>query len=87
MITALIGWMVLGLVAGVLGRLIVPGRQPIGLLKTMLLGVAGSFVGGFLAFLFTGGTWLQPSGWVLSSLGAALTLAVYLSWAKMRPAA
>ncbi|MCA9024320.1 MAG: GlsB/YeaQ/YmgE family stress response membrane protein [Planctomycetaceae bacterium] len=82
MITALIGWMVLGLIAGAIGRLLVPGRQPIGLLMTMLLGVAGSYVGGFVAYLFTGGDWLQPSGWILSSLGAALSLALYISWAK-----
>ena len=82
MITALLGWMVLGLVAGAVGRLLVPGRQPIGLLMTILLGVAGSYVGGFVSYLFTGGVWLQPSGWILSSLGAAVTLALYISWAR-----
>lgn len=82
MIGALIGWMVLGMVAGAVGRLLVPGRQPMGLLMTMLLGIAGSYVGGFFAFLLTGGSWLQPSGWILSSLGAAAALAGYLAWAK-----
>lgn len=78
MITALIGWMVLGLIAGAIGRLLVPGRQPIGLLMTMLLGVAGSYVGGFVAYLFTGGDWLQPSGWILKLGSRVVTCPLHL---------
>jgi uncharacterized membrane protein YeaQ/YmgE (transglycosylase-associated protein family) len=47
----LIGWIVVGLIAGGLARLIVPGRDPIGCLGTMLLGIVGSFVGGALGSL------------------------------------
>ena len=46
---ALIGFLILGLVAGALARLLVPGRDPMGWLGTLVLGVIGSFVGGFLA--------------------------------------
>ena len=84
MITALVGWLILGLVAGAVGRLLVPGRQPIGILMTMLLGVAGSYLGGFLAYFIFGGSPLQPSGWILSSIGAALTLAGYIALSKKR---
>jgi uncharacterized membrane protein YeaQ/YmgE (transglycosylase-associated protein family) len=46
---SIIGWLLLGLVAGALARWLVPGRDPMGWLGTILLGVVGSFVGGFLA--------------------------------------
>lgn len=46
---ALIGFLIIGLIAGLLARAIVPGRDPMGLLATMVLGCVGSFVGGFLA--------------------------------------
>ena len=47
----IIGWLLLGLVAGALARLLVPGRDPMGILGTILLGVVGSFIGGFLWYL------------------------------------
>ena len=46
---SVIGFLIVGLVAGFLARLIVPGRDPMGLLATLVLGIAGSLVGGFLA--------------------------------------
>lgn len=76
---ALLSWMCFGLVAGAIARLLVPGRQPLGCLGTMLLGVVGSFAGGFLNYLLRGGDPLQPSGMLLSILGAILVLAVTLS--------
>jgi uncharacterized membrane protein YeaQ/YmgE (transglycosylase-associated protein family) len=48
MVTFIIVLIVVGLVAGLIARLLVPGRDPIGLLGTIVLGIAGSFVGGFL---------------------------------------
>jgi uncharacterized membrane protein YeaQ/YmgE (transglycosylase-associated protein family) len=62
-----------GLIIGALGRLAVPGRQPMGLLRTILVGVAGSFLGGVVARLI----WADPQNhgaWVivLEVLGAAL---------------
>ena len=70
MITALIGWMIFGLVVGAIARFLVPGPQAFGLLKTMLIGVAGSFLGGFAGFLLAGGSPLQASGWIGSVIGA-----------------
>ena len=48
MVTYIVILLVVGLIAGAIARLLVPGRDPIGLLGTILLGVVGSFVGGFL---------------------------------------
>jgi uncharacterized membrane protein YeaQ/YmgE (transglycosylase-associated protein family) len=51
--TGIISAIVIGLVVGALGRLIVPGRQTIGVLLTIVLGLVGTFVGGYLAYQFT----------------------------------
>jgi uncharacterized membrane protein YeaQ/YmgE (transglycosylase-associated protein family) len=48
MVTFIIILILIGLVAGAVARLVVPGRDPTGILGTILLGVAGSFVGGFI---------------------------------------
>jgi uncharacterized membrane protein YeaQ/YmgE (transglycosylase-associated protein family) len=48
MVTFIIILLIVGLIAGLIARLLVPGRDPMGLLGTILLGVVGSFVGGFL---------------------------------------
>jgi len=49
----IISWIVFGLIAGVIAKLLMPGRDPGGCIITMLLGVAGAFVGGFLYRLVT----------------------------------
>ena len=75
----IIGFILLGIVAGALARLLVPGRDPMGILGTMLLGIVGSFVGGLLANLLLNadGGLLQPSGLIGSIIGAALALVIY----------
>lgn len=78
MILTLIGWAVFGLIIGAIARLLIPGRQAIGLLATMALGVVGSFVGGFLAYLFFGGSPVQPSNWIGSIIGGVIALMVIL---------
>lgn len=72
------GWMLLGLISGLIARAVVPGRQSLGLLATLLLGVGGSLVGGFLIALWRGHHWsrLHPTGVVGSILGAVVLLAV-----------
>ncbi|PZS30279.1 MAG: GlsB/YeaQ/YmgE family stress response membrane protein [Pseudonocardiales bacterium] len=72
---------VVGLIAGAIARLLVPGRDRIGILGTILIGVIGSFVGGFIGYaLFhhdvTEGA-LQPSGLIGSIVGAVVVLLVY----------
>jgi len=69
--------MFIGLIVGVLAKLIMPGRDPGGILVTMLLGIAGSVLGGFLGRqlgLYRPG---QRAGFIVSTLGAILLLALY----------
>lgn len=72
---ALLSWMAFGLVAGAVARLLVPGRQAIGLLGTMVLGIIGSVIGGGLTWLVTRDP-MEPAGWIMSILGAVVVLAI-----------
>jgi uncharacterized membrane protein YeaQ/YmgE (transglycosylase-associated protein family) len=81
-------WMlVVGLIAGALARLFVPGKDPMSIWMTILLGVAGSFVGGFVSRLIwpiEGRSLIHPAGIVMSVLGAILLLVL---WHLVRPKA
>lgn len=81
-LAAMIGWIIFGFIVGLLGRLLVPGRQPLGFLGTTLLGIVGSFAGGAIAALFTNRELGHPSGWLMSIIGAALVLGAYLAYAR-----
>ncbi len=78
-------WIVFGLVVGALARLLLPGRQSMSLLMTILLGIAGSFVGGFLSVLiFHGGeVGFHASNFIWSLIGAIVLLAIY-TWARKK---
>ena len=71
-------WMFLvGIVVGAIARLIMPGIENIGILMTGVLGIAGSFVGGFIARIFSkpaDGALFHPAGIILSILGAVIVL-------------
>src|SRR5207302_5304239 len=82
---AIIGWIVVGLIAGVIARWIMPGPDPMGWLGTIVLGIVGSLVGGtLLNLVFGGGFELTGAGFLGSILGALIVLFV---WRRMRPAA
>ena len=70
-------WIVFGLVVGAVAKLVMPGKDPGGLLVTMSLGIAGAFVGGFLGQLLGWYEPGQPAGFVMATLGAVLLLFVY----------
>ncbi len=74
----IITWPIFGLIVGALARYFLPGPDSMGLFATLALGVAGSFVGGFLASLIFTGTnvGLQPSGWIGSIAGAMIVLLI-----------
>ncbi len=55
MLLTILLWVVFGLVVGAIARALMPGTQSMGFVGTTLLGIVGSFVGGLLATLFTGG--------------------------------
>lgn len=73
----LLAWIILGLVAGALGRLIMPGRDPGGCIVTILLGIAGALLAGYfgrIAGLYAEG---ERAGFIAAALGAAALLIVY----------
>ncbi len=82
--------LVVGLIAGALARLLVPGRDRIGIGGTILIGIIGSFVGGFIGYaLFhhdANQGALQPSGIVGSVVGAVIVLLVYRRFSGSRRA-
>ena len=69
------------LLVGALGRLAVPGPDPMGILGTIALGLAGSLLGGLLSFFL----WGRPAGIGFAILGAALVLVLYRKFVQHRP--
>jgi uncharacterized membrane protein YeaQ/YmgE (transglycosylase-associated protein family) len=82
--TSIIGWIVFGAIVGGLARFIMPGRDPMGCVMTILLGVAGSVAGGLLLGMIIGGRTTDPAGWIGSVLGALLLLWLYRRFAGDR---
>ena len=70
-----------GLVVGALARLALPGPDPMGILATIGLGLAGSFVGGLIAHIFIG----RSGSIIFSLLGAILLLYLYRRFVQHRP--
>ena len=72
-----IGWIIFGLIVGALAKLLMPGRDPGGFIVTMLLGIAGALLGGFVGRSLG---WYGPNdgaGFVMSLVGAVVLLALY----------
>lgn len=88
MLWTIIGLIIIGLIAGLIARAVIPGKQSIGILMTIVLGIVGSFVGGFLGFLIFGadpnGGFLQPSGIIGSIIGAIIVLGIYVAVTRRR---
>jgi uncharacterized membrane protein YeaQ/YmgE (transglycosylase-associated protein family) len=81
---AILSWIVFGLVIGIIAKLLMPGKDPGGFIVTMLLGIAGALVGGFIgrAMGFYGPN--QGAGWLMSILGAIILLALYRMMVRRR---
>jgi uncharacterized membrane protein YeaQ/YmgE (transglycosylase-associated protein family) len=75
----IIAWIVVGLIAGALAKLIMPGDDPGGIIVTILLGIVGAFVGGFVVNLLGGAGVTGFNLWsiVVATLGAIVLLAIY----------
>ena len=83
---AILSWIVFGLVVGVIAKLLMPGKDPGGFIVTMLLGIAGSLIGGFIGRAITGGSPGQSAGagYIMSILGAIILLAIYRMMVRRR---
>jgi uncharacterized membrane protein YeaQ/YmgE (transglycosylase-associated protein family) len=74
---AVLSWIVFGLVVGIIAKLLMPGNDPGGFIVTVLLGIAGALVGGFIgrALGFYGPS--EAAGYLISIVGAIILLALY----------
>jgi len=73
----ILGWVLFGLVVGIVAKLVMPGKDPGGIIITILLGIVGALIGGFLGQalgLYQTG---EPAGFIGATLGAILVLWVY----------
>jgi uncharacterized membrane protein YeaQ/YmgE (transglycosylase-associated protein family) len=79
---AILSWIVFGLVVGILAKLLMPGNDPGGFIVTVLLGIAGALVGGFIgrAMGFYGTN--ETAGYLMSIVGAIILLALYRMLAR-----
>ena len=74
---SILGWILFGLVVGALAKLVMPGRDPGGFIVTILLGIAGAVLGGFIGRAMGFYREGEPAGWVMAFLGAVLLLFLY----------
>ena len=81
-------WIIVGLIAGALGKLIMPGDDPGGIIVTIILGIVGAIVGGFVFGLFGGGgvTGFNLGSIIVATIGAIIVLAIYRAVAGGRTA-
>ena len=73
----ILSWILFGLVVGVIAKFLMPGRDPGGFIVTMLLGIAGALVGGFVGRALGFYEANQAAGWLMSILGAIILLFLY----------
>ncbi len=82
MLGLIVSIIVIGLIAGALARLVVPGRQEMSILMTNVLGIVGSFVGGFLGYLIfhkdAQDGFLQPAGIIGAFIGSVIVLLIWM---------
>lgn len=79
--SGLLSWVILGLVAGTVAKVLLPGRDPGGLLGTILIGIAGAFIGGWLSSTFLDRSverdFVDPKMWVSAIAGSLVLLIAY----------
>jgi uncharacterized membrane protein YeaQ/YmgE (transglycosylase-associated protein family) len=73
----IIGWIVFGLIVGAIAKLVMPGRDPGGIIVTMLLGVVGAVLGGFVGRAMGLYGPEEGAGWLMSIVGAIVVLMIY----------
>jgi uncharacterized membrane protein YeaQ/YmgE (transglycosylase-associated protein family) len=73
----ILGWIVFGLIVGAIAKLLMPGRDPGGIIVTMVLGIVGALLGGFIGRalgMYGDG---EPAGFIMALLGAIVVLLIY----------
>lgn len=79
--SGVVSWIILGLVAGTIAKVLLPGRDPGGIIGTVLIGVAGAFLGGWLSATFLDkpirNNVVDPSLWVAAIAGSLVLLVAY----------
>jgi uncharacterized membrane protein YeaQ/YmgE (transglycosylase-associated protein family) len=79
---AVIGWIVFGLVVGIVAKFLMPGRDPGGIIVTILLGVAGALLGGYLGRAVGWYAEGDPVGFLMAVVGSIVLLALYRMLAR-----
>ena len=74
---SILSWIIFGLVVGVLAKFFMPGKDPGGMIVTILLGIGGALLGGWIGTSLGYGEQGQSAGWIMSILGAVILLAAY----------
>jgi uncharacterized membrane protein YeaQ/YmgE (transglycosylase-associated protein family) len=73
----ILGWILFGLVVGIVAKLLMPGKDPGGFIITILLGIVGALLGGFLGRMLGLYQEGEPAGFIGATLGAILVLWIY----------
>jgi uncharacterized membrane protein YeaQ/YmgE (transglycosylase-associated protein family) len=74
---SVLGWIVFGLIVGIVAKFLMPGRDPGGMIVTILLGVVGALVGGFIGRALGWYREGDPVGFVMAVIGAIVVLLIY----------
>ena len=80
----ILGWMLFGLIIGAIAKLVMPGRDPGGIIVTMLLGIAGAVLGGFVGRALGWYGEGEAAGFIMSFVGAVALLALYRMMTRRR---
>jgi uncharacterized membrane protein YeaQ/YmgE (transglycosylase-associated protein family) len=80
----ILSWILFGLVVGIIAKLLMPGRDPGGFIVTILLGIAGALLGGFIGQVLGFYETNEGAGWLMSILGAVVLLALYRMMVRRR---
>jgi uncharacterized membrane protein YeaQ/YmgE (transglycosylase-associated protein family) len=82
---SVLGWIIFGLIIGALAKLVMPGRDPGGIIVTMLLGIVGALLGGYLGRALGMYGPGEPAGFLMSFIGAVILLFIYRLVVRRRP--
>jgi uncharacterized membrane protein YeaQ/YmgE (transglycosylase-associated protein family) len=73
----ILGWIVFGLIVGAIAKLLMPGRDPGGIIVTMVLGIVGALLGGFIGRALGMYSADEPAGFIMALVGAVVLLLIY----------